>query len=47
MALNKRNVVEVSPKKEGGSWIKYWDGDKIRSAVIKETPKQVVKQCNK
>lgn len=44
IALNKRNVLEVTPKAGGDSWIKYWDGTQVRTAIITETPAQVATQ---
>lgn len=42
MAINERNILEVTPK-GNGSWMRYWDGGQVRSAIIQETPEEV---CN-
>lgn len=41
IAINVQNIVEVAPKDGTTSWLKYWDGQQIRSSVIQETPEQV------
>lgn len=42
MAVNPRNVVEITPKGENESWMKFWDGAELRTCIIKETPEEVV-----
>jgi len=46
IAVNSRNVVEVTPNGEDRSWLKYWDGAQVRSAVIQGTPAEVADDCN-
>jgi hypothetical protein len=40
-AINKNNLIEISPKGED-SWCKYWDGGTVRSCVIQEKPEEIV-----
>ena len=46
IAVNSRNVVEVTPHSEDCSWLKYWDGAQVRLAVIQGTPSEVADDCN-
>lgn len=43
LALNVLNVIEATPKmdEEGKSWVKYWDGREVRSAVVNHTVHEV------
>ena len=47
VALNKNNIVEVSPRDSNESWLKFWDGQQIRNYRIKENPKYFVKEYTK
>lgn len=40
MVLNTNNLIEVTPT-TNGSWMKYWDGKEVRSAMITETPEDL------
>ena len=41
VAINMANIIEIAPKDDSSSWLKYWDGKEVRSACIVESPEQV------
>ena len=45
LAVNKNNILEVSEKDKETSWLKYWDGNGVRSTIIKGSPLQVAQAC--
>ncbi len=47
LGINVTNFIDTTYKCKGESWLKYWDGKSVRSAVIKESPQQVITLCNK
>ncbi len=47
LGINVANVIEVADYCVGTSRLKYWDGKTVRSAVIKESPQQVIVSCNR
>ena len=44
MAVNPANLVEVTPNGANQSWMKYWDGERIRSCIIEESPEHFIKE---
>jgi len=46
MAINTANFIEITYKDDNGSWLKYWDGQTIRTAVVAESVNEVVLEIN-
>ena len=48
LAFNARNFIEATPQQDSpNSWVKYWDGEKVRSVVVTEPVILLVTQANK